>query len=112
MMTEGSRPAIQGLAEAHGAEQHQAENGKVGQLAEDDEEEGEGLVGSARPVVDVVVEHDDLGDAKGIAKPHDGKHHEDERAEDALGVGDSLQSMLAGGCLRGLQYVHLRFRSS
>lgn len=89
-MTQGTRPAIESLAEAHSTKEHQAENGKVRELAEDDEQEGKGLVGSARPVVDVVVEHDDLCDVEGVADPDDGQDHEDERAEDALSVCGSL----------------------
>lgn len=50
------------------------------------------MVGCARPVVDVVVEHHNLRDVEGVAHPDDGKHGEGEEAEDLLG---------AAGCLRG-----------
>ena len=93
-VTEGCGPAIEGLAEARSTEEHQAEDSKVRQLAEDDEQERKSLVGGARPVVDVVVEEDDLDDLEGVAEPDDGQNHERKRSEDALGVRDSLLNML------------------
>jgi hypothetical protein len=89
--TKARRPIPNCLAKAHSAQQHQAQNGEVGQLAEDDEQEGKCLVGSARPVVDVVVEKHNLRDVEGIADPDDGERGEGEEAEDLLG---------AAGCLR------------
>lgn len=53
-------------------QQHQRKNAEVGELTEDDEQEGEGLVGGARPAVNVVVDEDDLGYAEGVAHPYNG----------------------------------------
>lgn len=83
--------AVECLAEAHSAEQNQTKNSKIGEFTEDDKQEGKGLVSSAGPAVDVVVEHNDLGHTKGVAGPDNGEHHEDERAENTFGAFDSLQ---------------------
>ena len=90
MATEASRSVPYRLAKAHSTQQHQAQNGEVGQLTKDDEQERKCLVGRARPVVDVVVEHHNLCDVKGVAHPDDGEHGEGEEAEDLLGAAAGL----------------------
>lgn len=94
-VAEGCGPSIESLTEAHSTEEHQSEDGKIRQLAEDDEQERKSLVGGARPSIDVVIEHDDLSNLEGIAKPDDGQDHTSERSEDALGAGDTLLRILA-----------------
>lgn len=92
MAAEVRRSIPNRLAKAHSAQQHQAQNGKVGQLSEDDEQEGKCLVSCARPVVDVVVENHNLRDVEGVADPDDREHGEGEEAEDLLGAAASLRS--------------------
>lgn len=93
--TEGSRPSIERLAETHSTKKYQTQDREVRQLAEDYEQKCKSLIGCARPVVDIVVEHDNLRDVEGVPDPDDGENHEDERAEDALGVCHRLRYMLA-----------------
>ena len=75
------RPLVTLAAEAPGAEQNKSEDTEVAQLAEDDEEEGEGLVGGARVVVCVAVDEDKLRDGEGVADPDDGGDEHDEACE-------------------------------
>jgi hypothetical protein len=89
-MGKGCRPVIERFAETHGAEQNQTKDGQVGKFTEDNEQESEGLVGGAGPVVDVIEDHYDLRDTEGVAGPDDRENHEDEGTKNTLGVCDGL----------------------
>jgi hypothetical protein len=71
-------PLVTLAAEAPGTEENKCEDTEIAQLAEDDEEESEGLVGSARVVVDVAVDENELCNGEGVTDPDDGGDEHDE----------------------------------
>jgi hypothetical protein len=71
-------PLVTLAAEAPGTEENKREDTEIAQLAEDDEEESEGLVGGARVVVDVAVDENELRNGEGVADPDNGGDEHDE----------------------------------